>query len=332
MDRLGLTIGLEGASLGDAVALCRDAEALGYTDIWSAEVGGADAIASLAAVAATTHRPRLGTAIIPVYTRPPALIAMGAATLQDLSGGRFVLGLGTSSSIIVEQWMGGSFVAPLLRLREYVEVLREILAGKKATFEGETVSLTNFRLQHDPRASVPIYLAALGRDACRLAGSVADGVIFFLKTPDGVRQALEWVAEGARSAGREPNDLDCVIRLPVALDEDPETLRFVARRMIATYAQVDVYNRSLTLQGFARQATGISSSWKEGDRDAATQAVDDEMIDALFVSGDSAECTSRLQAFRDAGVKTPVLLPFSVAGDPKARADGMRATVEKLAP
>ncbi len=332
MERLGITIGLEGASLREAIELCLRAEGLGYSDVWSAEVGGADGIASLAAVAARTERVRLGTAIVPVFTRPPALLAMGAATLQSLSGGRFVLGLGTSSPIIVGSWMGGSFDRPLTRLREYVEVLREALSGKKVTYRGETVSLEGFRLQLDPEVPVPIYLAALGPRACRLAGEVADGVIFFLKTPRGVGQGLEWVAEGARAAGRDPGTIDCVIRVTAAVDEDPEVLRFVSRRLVTTYAAVGVYNRSLALQGFEEEARAIDEAWTSGDRDGATAAVTDEMLDELLITGSAADCRAKLASFRRAGVKTPVLLPVSVAGDPAERLRRVTDAVEALAP
>lgn len=332
MERLGITIGLEGASLQEAVDLCVRAEELGYTDVWSAEVGGADGIAALASVAAQTGSVRLGTAILPVFTRPPALLAMGAATLQNLSGGRFVLGLGTSSPVIVGGWMGGSFDRPLTRLREYVEVLREALAGKKVSYQGETVSLEGFRLQLDPGAPVPIYVAALGPKACRLAGEVADGVIFFLKTPRGVRQGLEWVAEGAKAAGRDPADLDSVIRVTAAVDEDPKVLRFVSRRLVTTYAAVAVYNRSLILQGFEEEATAIASAWAAGDREAATEAVSDRLLDELLITGTAEQCREGLAEFRAAGVKTPVLLPVSVAGDPAERVTRVHEAVAALAP
>jgi len=332
VQQLGLTLGLEGASLTDAIDLCREAEELGYTDAWSAEVGGADGFAPLAALAGCTSRMRLGTAIVPVFTRPPALLAMSAATAQHLSGGRFVLGLGTSSDVIVSAWMGGSFDRPLERLREYVEVLRELFAGKKVSRRGETVSLDGFRLQLDPGSPPPIYLAALGPKACRLAGEVAEGVIFFMKTAAGVEQGLGWVREGARAAGRDPADLDSVIRLPVAVDEDVEVMRFMARRLVTTYAAVDVYNRSLSLQGFSAEAGAVKEAWRVGDRDQANAAVTDDMLEGLLVIGDAASCRARLEEFRNAGVKTPVLLPVSVAGDPRERAQKVRDAVRALAP
>ncbi|MGH2731133.1 MAG: LLM class flavin-dependent oxidoreductase, partial [Actinomycetota bacterium] len=153
-----------------------------------------------------------------------------------------------------------------------------------------------------------------------------------LKTADGVRQALEWVAEGAREAGRDPEDLDCLIRVPVAVDEDPEVLEFMARRLVSSYAIVDVYNRSLTQQGFAAEAEAIAKAWRAGDRDEAANRVTDEMLDQLLVTGDAETCRRKLTVFRDAGIKTPIVLPISVAGDPAERTERVRAAVTALAP
>jgi probable F420-dependent oxidoreductase len=332
MERIGLTVGLEGAPLPDALDLCRRAETLGYTDIWSAEVGGADGFSPLAALAAGTSSARLGTAIVPVFTRPPALVAMQAATLQSISGGRFVLGLGTSSDVIVSRWMGGSFETPLTRLKEYIEVVRSSLEGHKVDFEGKSTRLSGFRLQLDPGQPVPIYAAALGPQACRLAGRVADGVIFFLKTPDGVKQALGWVAEGAADAGRDPQQLDCVIRLPISMDEERGVFELAARRLITSYVTVDVYNRSIGAQGFETEARAIKEAWVNGDRDRANELVSDELVEQLLIFGDLDACREKLRAFRDAGIKTPILLPFSVAGDPDERSKRGRSVVEALAP
>ena len=328
MQRLGLTIGLEGAGLKDAVDLCRRAESIGYTDLWTAEVGGADGLTPLAALAATTSTARLGTAILPVFTRPPALLAMSAAALQDLSGGRFVLGLGTSSNVIVEKWMGGSFSRPLTRMREYVEIIRASLAGGKVEFNGLTTRVDGFRIQHDPGAGVPIHLAALGPSACALAGEVADGVIFFLKTAEGVRDALGW----ARAAAGKRPDFECVMRVPVLLDEDPGVVAVAARRLLLSYAPVDVYARSLAAQGFGAEIAAIRKAWGAGDRRRAMELVSDEMIDELLIVGDAAHCRKRIDELRDAGVTTPVLLPMSFAGDASVRAERINAVVEELAP
>lgn len=324
MQRLGLTVGFEGAGLRDAVDLGRQAEELGFTDLWTAEIGGADALTPLAALAMTTATARLGTGIVPVFTRPPALVAMSAAALHDLSGGRFVLGLGTSSDVIVDKWMGGRFKRPLTRLREYVEVIRACLSGEKVDFHGLTTRVEGFRLQHQP-ADVPIHLAALGPAACALAGEVADGIVFFLKTTAGIEEGLRW----ANAVRGDRGPLECVIRIPFLVDEEPEITSVAARRLLLSYAPVGVYARSLAGQGFGAEIAAIRDAWASGDRKRAVEVVPQEMLDALFVMGGPERARQRLDELRAAGVTTPVLLPMSFA-DPSERTARLRRAVEAI--
>jgi probable F420-dependent oxidoreductase len=329
--RLGLTVGLEGLPLAEQISLVADGEGWGYTDAWSAETAGPDGFSPLAAVAERTSTMRLGTAIVPIFTRPPALAAMSAAGLHELSGGRFVLGLGTSSDIIVERWMGESFEKPVTRLREYVETVRTILSGKKSDISGETLTSHGFRLQLPLDPPPPVYIAALGPKACRLAGEVADGVIFFLKGPEGVRKSLEHVHAGAEAAGRDPDSIDVVIRVMVAVDEDPSVLSYISKRLTASYAMVDVYNKSLQAEGFEKESTAIRERWGGGDRNGAVEEVSDRMIDTLHVFGSANECAEKIDGFRRAGVKTPVLAPISVAGDPAERLTRTKSAAKELA-
>jgi probable F420-dependent oxidoreductase len=328
VQRLGLSVDAEGADLRSTIPFWRRAEDLGYTDLWTAEVGGPDGLTPLGALAVATSRARLGTAILPVFTRPPALLAMSAVALQDLSGGRFVLGLGTSSDVIVERWMGGSFTRPLTRMREYVEVVRAALAGDKVVFHGLTTHVDGYRLQHPAGTPVPIYLAALGATACALAGEVADGIVFFLKTPEGVRTALGW-ANAARG-NRSP--LDCVMRVPLIVDHEPEVWSVAARRLVLSYAPVDVYARSLAAQGFGPAIAAIREAWAAGDRRRAVDLVPDAMVDSLLITGDAGRWRERIAELRDSGVTTPVLLPMSFAEDAGTRAERVAAAVEALAP
>jgi probable F420-dependent oxidoreductase len=315
-----------------AVDLAAGAEPLGYTDVWTAEVGAVDAFSPLAAIAERTSTVRLGAGLIPAYTRPPALAAMSAASVQGISGGRFVLAIGTSSPPIVGGWMGLRFERPLATMREYVEVLREALAGKKVSHRGEALRSEGFRLQTDVGTPVPIHLGALGPEMCRLAGAVADGVLFFLMTPEGVRRALEHVAAGAAEAGRDPENLDVVIRLPVVLDEPADVHAFMTRRLITSYAITPGYNRSLARQGFTREAAAILEAWNAGNRDGASSAVTDEMVERLFLPLDAAGARARIEDYRAAGVRTPILMPLSFAGSPEERAERVTATVAALAP
>jgi probable F420-dependent oxidoreductase len=330
--RLGLTPPIEVVGIRAAVDLAVRAEALGYADVWTAEVAGADAFTPLAAIAERTTTIRLGTALAPVFTRPPALTAMTAAALQALSGGRFALGVGASSPAIVGDWMGVAFERPLTRVREYVEVLRDMLAGRKVSFQGETIHVSNFRLQVDPGAPVPIWLGALGPAMCRLAGRSADGVQFFLMTPGGVRQALTEVAAGAEEAGRDPAGIEVFVRLPVVLDEDETLVRFMGKRLLTGYATVPAYNASLRRQGFEAEAAAIALAWEADERDRATQLFSDPMFDAFFLHGSAEAASARLDEYRAAGVTTPTLMPLSFAGSTEERLERVTATIEALAP
>jgi len=330
--RLGVTPPVEVAGFPAAVDICVRAEELGYTDVWTAEVGAVDAFSPLAAVAVRTSAVRLGTGLIPAFTRPAALVAMSAAGLQNLSGGRFVLGIGASSPAIVGQWMGVPFERPVERVEEYVGLLREMLAGRKVDHDGATVTSHGFRLQIGVDAPVPIHVGALGPRMCRLAGRLADGVLFFLMTPEGVRRALEEVHAGAREAGRDPAEIEAFIRLPVTMGEPEDLARFMARRLLTGYAIVPAYNASIARQGFEAEAAEIAGAWAAGERDRATTAFSDDLLEQTFLLGEADAARRRIGEYRDAGVTTPVLMPLSVAGSMEERADRVAALVEALAP
>jgi len=330
--RLGLTPPIEVAGFGASIDICVEAERLGYTDVWTAEVGAVDAFSPLAAVAVRTSTVRLGTGLIPVFTRPPALAAMSAAAIQGLSGGRFVLGIGASSPAIVGGWMGVPFERPVERCREYLEILRQALAGKKVFHGGPVLRSEGFRLQVDPGAPVPVWLGALGPRMCRLAGAMADGVLFFLMTPEGVRGALAEVRAGAEEAGRDPGAVEVFIRLPVAVDEPEDLVRFMGRRLLTGYAVVPAYNASLARQGFAGEAGAIAAAWSSGERDRATELFSDELFDQLFLSGSPADIAARIDEYREAGITTPVIMPVSVAGSLAERAERVASAVAALAP
>jgi probable F420-dependent oxidoreductase len=303
--RLGVNTEIAGLAPPRMVELGVLAERLGYDDAWSSESGGVDGITPLAALAAATRRVRLGTAILPIGHRTPALAAMTAASLQALSAGRFVLGLGLSTRYIVERWLGQSHDRPLLRMREYLTAVRDLLAGRTVDVAGATLSVRGFRLKAPPEPRVPVYMAALGPRACRLAGAVADGVIFFLKSPAGVRQALAWVHEGAADAGRDPALVEPV--LTVAVTRGPRAAE-QARACVAGYARVPDYARSLRLQGFAAEVAAIEAGWADG-RERAERSVGAAMAEALVLRAGGADGDAALTAFAAAGIRTVLLLP-----------------------
>ncbi|MGH7964091.1 MAG: LLM class flavin-dependent oxidoreductase, partial [Candidatus Binatia bacterium] len=209
--RWSLSLPLDSFTLAEYADLAREAERLGYTDAWSSEVDGLDCFSPLAVVGQAT-RMRLGTAIANVYTRGPATLAMSAAGLAELAPGRFCLGLGAGSQVIVETWNGGQFHRPAVRVREMVEFLKKALAGERVVFHGETFTVDGFRLSQPPLAPVPIYLAALRPTMLRLAGAVADGAILNWLSADDVQKSVAVIREAAARAGRDPQAVEVTAR------------------------------------------------------------------------------------------------------------------------
>ncbi|MGH2755571.1 MAG: LLM class F420-dependent oxidoreductase [Actinomycetota bacterium] len=312
--RLGVTLPLWPLDVRASCEVAREAEGMGYTDVWTAETAGPDGLAMATAVGAVTERMRIGCAVVPVFTRPPPLIAMGALAAHQASAGRFCLGLGASSPTIVDGWMGIPFEAPLVRVKETLEVVRSALSGEKVAYDGTTVRAKGFKLE--AAADVPIYLAALGPRMMELAASAADGIALFLASEEGVRIA--------RKAAPE---LDIVERIICCPGEDVDTVRDAARWLVTPYISVPAYNRFIAAQGFEDEATAVASAWAAGDRSGALDAVSDRLVEALVLMGSAESCKERLDSFRDAGLDTPVLMFFSTQGE-----EGTRRALRAIAP
>jgi probable F420-dependent oxidoreductase len=297
------------------LAMCKRvaarAEELGYDSLWIADTGaGPDAFVVGAAVAGVTQRVRLGTAVIPLYTRSPAVMAAGAGSVAQLAPGRFILGVGVSSETIVDAWGGVPFRKPLTRMRESIGVLRKMLAGERVTFDGNTIRTRNFRLVSPPPAPVPLYAAALMPSMLELAGEVADGVILNFMPVEAVPRILEHVRAGAARAGRDPGTIEIVSRFQVIVTDDVPRARDAIRMMMGPYFATSVYNRFIAWCGFPDEAAAILAGWQAKDRGRNLAAVTDEMIDRIAVIGDAAHCRKRLEAFAAAGVTTPMIHPF----------------------
>jgi probable F420-dependent oxidoreductase len=291
--RLGISVPAEGVALSELPAFARQAEKLGYADAWSFEVNGFDAFAPLAAVAAATEHMRLGTAIVPVFSRPPGLIAMHAAALAELAPGRFVLGLGSSTPVVVEFWYGLPFSKPVTRTRETAVAVRALLAGEK---------VGGMRLASPPAKPPPIWMAALGDRMLRAAGEVADGLCFYMCGPRVIPKLLAGAGSG----------LDSVARL-IVLPGGAEALA-AARRLIVTYALVPYYARAMREQGFAAEVDAIQRCWQAGDRSGAGGQVSAEMIDELVLTGSADHIRQRLEAYDEAGLGTAAL---AISGRPQ---------------
>ena len=299
--RPGMTVPLPGPLHSHRDKLVELAD-LGYTDIWSSEADGADAFTPLALAAAWEPRLRLGTAIVPAYTRSPACLAQSVATLADAAPGRFAIGIGSSSNVIVERWNGVPFVEPYKKVRDVVRFLRDALSGEKVARRYDTFEVQGFRLGIRPEHSPPILVAALREGMLRLAGREADGVIINWLAPTDVSTIAKIVNEAAGGADRE-----VVARIFVCPSENATVVRAAAKFAVAAYLNVPVYAEFHRWLGRGDQLQGMWDAWSAGDRKAAVAAVPDEVVDELIVHGSPEACRRRIQEYFDNGVTTSTL-------------------------
>lgn len=312
LGRLAISLPLPSMSVPECAALARRAEReWGYEACWIAETNGPDAFVLAAAVAAATERMRIGTAVVPVYTRTPAVLSMAAGGLAQLSGDRFVLGLGSSSHAIVEQWNGLSFEAPLGTLREACAILRTALAGGRTDFAGERLRSRGFRLAALPSKPVPIYLGALRERMLALAGEIGDGVVLNLFPVTALPRMLAAHREGGAAAGRDVSGHEVVCRFQVAVTDDVERARNVVRAVFGPYVATPVYNRFFAWCGFEAEAKGVAEAFARGDRTAVAAAMTDELVDRVTILGPAEACRAQLAEFVAAGVTTPVISPLA---------------------
>ncbi|MFK8025016.1 MAG: LLM class flavin-dependent oxidoreductase [Ilumatobacter sp.] len=324
MLRVGITPpGVDRASL-DYV---RDAERLGVDSVWLPEAWMFDALTPLGYLAAITDRIQLGTACVQLGTRSPALLAMSALAMAEMSDGRFVLGIGTSGPQVMEAWHGVRFDRPVTRTRETVEIVRTICSGERLVYDGRTYTLPlpdgQGRAMRSPvaGAEIPIYVASLGPSNLALTGELADGWLGTAFMPESAEVFVDPIVEGAVSAGRSIADLELTVAAGLDFTDDPET---VGRRHAAGYAftigamgssSTNFYNRAFERQGFGEQIAEVQRLWAAGDRDAAGAAVPIEIGLRTNLVGDDAMVTDRLRRYRDAGVQT---LRVGVPGDDHA--------------
>jgi len=297
--RPGMTVPLPGHLHAQRAKLEELAD-LGYTDIWSAEADGMDAFTPLAMAAAWEPRLRLGTAIVPAFTRAPACMAQCAATLADAAPGRFALGLGSSSNVIVERWNGVPFVEPYKKVRDMVRFLKDALSGEKVAKKYDTFEINGFKLNVRPEQPPKILVAALREGMLKLAAREADGTIINWLSADDVKRVAGVVnANGA--------DKEIVCRIFVCPSENTEVVRAAGRFAIAAYLNVPVYAAFHEWLGRGPQLQGMWDAWKAGDRKAALAAIPDEVVDDLIVHGSPAQCRAQIQKYFDNGVTTSSL-------------------------
>jgi probable F420-dependent oxidoreductase len=309
VQRWGLTLPLPQLPLRESEDLVRRAESAGYTDIWSGETNGPDGFTPLAAAATWTESPRLGTGVVGVFTRGPALLAQQAASMADLSGGRFALGIGASSDRIVEGWNDMPFSKPLTRMAETIEFLDAAFAGERTA--------TGFKLEQAPAEPPPIILAALRGKMLRLAVERAAGAFTNFLPLSGLPRVVEGL-DGA------PEGFELLCRF-FCLPGEREQVEPLARFMFASYITVPVYEAFYRWLGYGEQIDDMVQAWGAKDREGAIAAAPWELIEDMFIFGSPEEMRERLEAFVAGGITLPVLTPITMP-------DQMGELIEALAP
>lgn len=315
--RWGITVPFAGIPLHEHKEWFEELVDLGYTDIWSSEAGAHDAFTVLALAAAWTPALRLGQAVVPVYTRGPALLAQTVASLIEAAPGRVAVGLGTSSNVIVERWNGIPFERPYQHVRDTLRFLRVALTNEKVTETYDSFDVKGFRLGVRVDQQPPILVGALRPGMLKLAGREGDGAIINWLGANDVATVAPIVHEAGGG-----NEKEIVARIFVLPSEDREAVRHLGRRMIAEYLNVPVYAAFHEWLGRGDLLQPMWTAWKAGDRAGATEAIPDEVLDQLIVSGSPQQCAEHVQRYVEAGVTTP--MPMILAAPDRTR-EVMRA-------
>ena len=276
--------------------------------IWVPETWGMENFSMLSAVSNKTSTQKIGSSIINIYSRSPSVIAMGAATVDTLSDGRLILGLGTSSLPVVETFHGYKFENPIQRMKEYVEIIRLVLSGKEINYTGKIFDLKNFTLLIKPkRESIPIYLAAVNQKMVDLAWSIGDGVIFYLRPLNEMKETI------TKMQSKKKIDVTCQIITSVANDSDMAIDR--AKKTLAFYVSVGkIYREFLAKNGFKNETSNIFDEFKKSGFKSNHELVSDSMLQSLCISGNPDECKKQLQNFRETGIDLPII-QFNPVGD-----------------
>jgi F420-dependent oxidoreductase-like protein len=315
--RLAVSVGFTGnpEQNQEIIKRVKIAEEVGVEAVFTAETWGRDQFSLLTQIALNTSKIKFGTGIAPVFGRSPAVLAMTAATLDELSGGRMILGLGTSGARVIEHWHGQPFEKPLQRLREYTEIINMIVSGEKVNYEGEIFKLQRgFKLLFEPvRKHIPIYIASISPKSMRQVGEVADGWMPIYWPKSKFRDGMEIVRQGARKAGRPEGAVECVASITVAIDNDMQRAKQQAAAPLAFYVtrMGDFYHRMITRNGFGEDVERMQRAFAENASDparataATIAAMSDELIDETSVYGDIETVAAGIEERRQLGVDLP---------------------------
>ena len=332
--RLGLHVGYWGLGLTaeQQLELVREAESAGWHSVWAAEAYGSDTATVLAWLAANTDTIKLGSAIFQMPGRSPAMTAMTAATIDQISNGRMILGIGSSGPQVAEGWHGQRFAKQLLRTREYVEILRKALARERLEYDGDYYQLPlpngpgkALKLMIAPvQERLPIYIAAIGPKNTELTGEIADGWLPTFFSPEHVGELRAHLDEGAKRAGRELNgNFDIAPMVNVSIDDDVDRARDSMRDVLALYVggmgsrERNFYNQLVQRYGFEEAAKEVQDLYLDGKKAEAAAALPAELIDQTSLCGPKERIAERLDVYREAGVGTLVTTPMSF--DPEER-------------
>ena len=317
----------------DLIAVAQAADRLGYHSFWTGESWGRDAFTVLTMLACHTERIGLGTGIVTVYSRTPGLIAQSIASLDCISGGRAILGLGSSGRIVIEDWHGVKFDYPVSRTREYIEIVRMALAGGRVNYEGRFYQLKRFRMGVAPvQERIPIYIASLGQRNLELTGELADGWLPIWTHSEKLPQIKEPLLAALTAAGRQAGDVTTAPQILSCASDNEETVANAVRQARAHMAfyiggMGRYYYDLFCRYGYQAEGDAVRRAWAEGDRGAAAGAITDEMVGSITVIGAPDECRRKMARFRANGVDMPL-----VAFPHGAERDTMLSTLEALAP
>lgn len=320
-EKIGIVPFWKNYSREDVIRAAQLADELGYDSIWIPEAWAYEQFQLLAEIALHTRRLKLATGIVNIFSRSAALIAMSVATLDEISGGRAVLGLGTSGRLVVENLHGVKYEKPLTRMRETVHIVRALLRSERLRPELSSLfPIRHFKLEMQPvRSHVPVYIAALQEKAIRQVGEIADGWVPTFWPFRHFRTGLEWIAQGARQAGRDPSQIELAPFVAIVPLPDRDAARAMVKPTVAFYigGMGTYYYETFCRFGFAENATRVRQLYMEGRRQDAVAAVADELIDAVAICGPPEYCRGRLQEWRLEGVgaflmNLPTGVPFEM--------------------
>ena len=314
-----------GRSLDTALERIARADSLGYDATYVTHIAGRDSLTVLMAYAARTQRIRLGTGVVPIFSRTPASMAQTAATIDEFSGGRMALGLGVSHKVTVENWFDAEITKPVTQMREYAQIVRAILDGETPP-QGEFFNTAFQFMGYPPRPELPILIAALSPNMLRLAGEIADGVMLWLCGPSYIRDVVvPEITKGREKAGKGLEGFEIVAAVPVGLGDDAGKIRATMRQDLVTYASLPFYRSMLEGSGFADDIAAFDAGMADGDVEKAKAGLSDELLAELAGIGSSEDVTGAVERYRDAGVTSPAIGPIA-----RSDAEGALEAVAEL--